>query len=77
MEQRGDGRVSLWCKAPPGTQVVLVGDDPKRFFAPPYVGHKGWLGMRLDHDPDRDEIASIVRRSYRLITPKRLAALVE
>jgi predicted DNA-binding protein (MmcQ/YjbR family) len=77
MEKRGDGRVSLWCKAPPGSQMVLVGADPERFFVPPYVGHKGWIGVRLDRAPDWAEVAWLVRRSYRLIAPKRLAALVE
>jgi len=77
MEKRGDGRVSLWCKAPEGSQAVLVGADPKRFFVPPYVGHKGWIGMRLDRKPDWNEVAVVVRRSYRLIAPKRLAALVD
>ena len=52
MEKRGDGRISLWCKAPPGSQMVLVGADPERFFVPPYVGHKGWVGVRLDRKPD-------------------------
>lgn len=74
MEKRGDGRISLWCKAPLGSQEILVGADPDRFFVPPYVGHKGWIGMRLDNDPDWDEVATIVTRSYRLIAPKRLAA---
>jgi hypothetical protein len=41
MEKRGDERPSLWCKAPPGSQMVLVGADPSRFFVPPYVGPKG------------------------------------
>jgi predicted DNA-binding protein (MmcQ/YjbR family) len=77
MATDGDGRISLWCKAPPGSQMVLVGADPERFFVPPYVGHKGWIGMRLDKRPDWGEVATIVRRSYRLIAPKRLAALVE
>jgi hypothetical protein len=48
MEKRGDGRLSLCCKAPAGSQMVLVGADPERFFVPPYVGHKGWVGMRLE-----------------------------
>ncbi len=74
---RRDGRASLWCKAPPGSQVVLVGTDPDRFFVPPYVGHKGWIGMRLDNKPDWDEVAALIRRSYRLIAPKRLAARLE
>lgn len=76
MEKRGDGRISVWCKAPPGSQMVLVGADPERFFVPPYVGHKGWVGMRLDGGPDWKEVDTLVRRSYRLIAPKRLAALV-
>ena len=73
MEKRGDGRVSVWCKAAPGSQAVLVGADPALFFVPPYVGSKGWIGMRLDASPDWDEVAIIVRRSYRLIAPKKLA----
>ncbi len=77
MEKRGDGRVSIWCKAPPGSQQVLTGADPERFFVPPYVGAKGWVGMRLDRKPDWDEVAIVVRRSYRLIAPKKLAVLLD
>jgi predicted DNA-binding protein (MmcQ/YjbR family) len=76
MDRRGDGRVSVWCKAPTGSQAILVGADAKRFFVPPYVGPKGWVGMRLDDAPDWDEVAALIRRSYRLIAPKRLAARV-
>lgn len=68
---RGEGGVAtVWCKAPPGSQAVLIGADPGRFFAPPYVGPKGWVGMRLDRDPDWNEVAALVERSYRLIAPK-------
>lgn len=74
MEKRGDGRISLWCKAPPGSQQVLVGADPERFFVPPYVGGKGWIGVRLDNNPDWDEVRKLVRRSYCMIAPKRLVA---
>lgn len=77
MEKRGDGRISIWCKAPPGSQEVLVGADPERFFVPPYVGHKGWIGMRIDTDPDWGEVAAVIRRSYRLIAPRRLAAAIQ
>src|SRR5918994_947744 len=77
MEKRGDGRVSLWCKAPPGSKMVLVGADPERFFVPPYVGHKGWVGVRLDRGPDWEEVALLVRRSYRLIAPKSLASMID
>ncbi len=73
MEKRGDGRVSIWCKAAPGSQAILVGADPELYFVPPYVGSKGWIGMRLDAKPDWNEVAAIVRRSYRLTAPKKLA----
>ncbi|HEY4161561.1 MAG TPA: MmcQ/YjbR family DNA-binding protein [Dongiaceae bacterium] len=72
MEKRGDGRLSVWFKAPPGSQQILVGADPDRFFAPPYVGPKGWVGMRLDNKPDWKEVEAMITRSYRLIAPKKL-----
>lgn len=76
MPKRGDGRMSLWIKAPEGSQSILIGADPKRFFIPPYVGPKGWVGVRLDDDPDWEEVSALLRRSYRLIAPKRLAKRV-
>jgi predicted DNA-binding protein (MmcQ/YjbR family) len=76
MERPWQGGVSVWCKAPPGSQEVLVGADPARFFVPPYVGPKGWVGMRLDNRPDWPEVAALVQRSYRLVAPRRFAALV-
>lgn len=63
---------ALWCKAPAGSQAILVGADPHRFFVPPYVGHKGWVGMRLDKRVDWREVALLVTRSYRMTAPKRL-----
>jgi len=68
-----DGRPAVVCKAPEGSQAVLVGADPERFFVPPYVGPKGWVGMRLDREPDWAEVAALVARSWRLVAPKRLA----
>jgi hypothetical protein len=74
MLKRGDGRDSVWLKAPDGAQDVLIGADPERFFRPPYVGHRGWVGMRLDNGPDWEEVDVLVRRSYRMTAPKKLAA---
>lgn len=65
---------ALWCKAPPGIQGMLVEAAPERFFVPPYVGHKGWIGVVLDGSLDWDEVAALVRRSWRMTAPKRLAA---
>lgn len=73
-----EGRMSMWCKAPPGAQDVLVGSDAARFFVPPYVGHHGWVGVWLDGDEmDWDEIADLVRESYRMTAPKRLSLMMD
>ena len=64
-------------EAPPGSQQVLVGADPERFFAPPYVGTKGWVGMWLDLAPDWAEVRLLVTRSYRMTAPKRVAARLD
>lgn len=71
MERPQDDVVAVWCKAPPGSQAILVGADPQRFFVPPYVGPKGWIGIRLDARADWKEVAALVERSYRLIAAKR------
>ena len=72
------GRPSVWFKAAHGEQAVLVGADPRRFFVPPYVGSKGWVGAYLDGpDPEWDELAELVEDSYRLIAPKRLIARLD
>src|SRR5437764_8174158 len=57
-------RSSLWCKAPPGGQDMLVSSEPDRFFVPPYVGHHGWVGVWLDVDQDWEEISSLIDDSY-------------
>ena len=72
-----DDRVGFWCAAPPGVQEMLVSSDPGRFFRPPYVGHRGWLGVRLDvPGVDWDEIRMLVTDAYCCIAPKKLAELV-
>ena len=69
-------RTSLWCKAPLGLQEGLVSADPERFFVPPYVGHRGWIGLWLDADVDWDHLAELVNQSYRMTAPKRLIAQI-
>ena len=68
-------RLAFWCAAPEGAQEVRVGSDPERFFVPPYVGYRGWLGVFLDRpEIDWDEIADLVADAYRAVAPKRLVA---
>jgi hypothetical protein len=76
-DHHGDGRLALWCAAPAGVQGLLVEQEPTRFFVPPYVGHRGWLGLRLDVDVDWDEVALIVADAYRTVAPKRLLAQLD
>jgi hypothetical protein len=67
----------LWCAAPAGAQEELVTVDPGRFFRPPYVGGRGWLGVRLDGQIDWAEIAELCEDGYRVIAPKRLVARLD
>ena len=77
MPKRGNGRLSVWCKAPPGAQETLVGAEPARFFVPPYVGHRGWIGVRLDVPIEWDELSDLVADSYRMTAPKRLTSVLD
>src|ERR1700704_3598480 len=67
----GDGRFAIWCAAPEGMQAMLVEADPERFFVPPYVGHRGWLGVRLDRGLDWAELAGIVEDAFCAVAPRR------
>lgn len=73
-DHHDDGRLALWVPAPPGVQEQLIESEPERFFRPPYVGHRGWIGVRLDVEVDWDEIGQILREAYLLVAPKRLSA---
>ena len=61
----------LWCASLPETQQELIAVDPRRYFRPPYVGHRGWTGVRLDGDPGWPEIAELCQDAYRLIASPR------
>ena len=71
-DHHGDGRFAIWCAAAPGTQELLVDADPEKFFRPPYVGHRGWIGVRLDRGLDWDEIAGILEDAYAEVAPPAL-----
>jgi hypothetical protein len=79
-DHHGDGRLAIWCAAPEGIQGMLVEADPETYFVPPYVGHRGWLGVRLDRGIGEDELAGVVEDAYAAVAPQRLlrqAGLVE
>lgn len=67
-----DGRLAIWCAAPEGMQHVLVAGEPECYFVPPYVGHRGWLGVRLDRGLDWNEVAGAVEDAYVTVAPRTL-----
>jgi hypothetical protein len=69
-----DDRLAVWVAAPPGAQEALVDEDPARFFRPPYVGHRGWVGVTLDLAAPVDEgmLAELITDAYRMVAPRRL-----
>jgi hypothetical protein len=71
----GDGRIGAWVKATLDDQRRLVAEDPVRFFVPPYVGVKGWVGVRLDGaHADWIELAILIESAWASVAPKRIAA---
>ena len=71
----GGGRDGLWLGAPLGVQEIMVRSEPEKFFVPPYVGVKGWIGVYVDAVDD-DELHSLAVQSYCIVAPKKLQALV-
>jgi hypothetical protein len=67
----------LWCAAPPGAQAELVMSEPERFFRPPYVGGRGWVGLRLDGDVDWAELRAVCREAFLTVAPRKLIAALE
>ena len=72
----GRGRAAVWCSAAPSNQALLVAAAPERFFVPPYVGPKGWIGVYLDGGVDWREVEELLADAYRRTAPKRLASLL-
>ena len=70
-DHHGDGRLALWCAAPEGAQEMLVQGAPYHYFRPPYVGHRGWIGVRLDRELGWDEIAGVIEDAHETIARRR------
>jgi predicted DNA-binding protein (MmcQ/YjbR family) len=68
-----DGRIALWCKALPGEQARVVSEKPDHYFVPPYVGSKGWVGLRLDKASlSWSAVKDLVFAAYFLTAPNSL-----
>lgn len=77
----GDPHLAIWAAAPLGVAGELVAAEPGRFFVPPYVGHRGWIGVRLDltgaDAVDPDEMRGIVTDAYRHVAPRTAVARLD
>jgi hypothetical protein len=72
-----DDRLAFWCAAPPGQQEAMLAENPEQFYVPPYVGVRGWLGVRLDVPTDWQLMAELVEDAYRQVASKRLIAALD
>jgi hypothetical protein len=72
----GADHLAVWLPAPLGEQEAMVFTDPARFFRPPYVGSRGWVGVRIDRKPDWTLVARLVEQAYRVVAPPRLQASI-
>ena len=71
-----DGRVAVWLPVPPGLQEVLIASEPHKYFRPPYVGHRGWVGIECAA-ATTPELTTHIREAWRIIAPAKLHRLLE
>lgn len=76
-DHHGDGILGIWCAAPPGVQEQMVEEDPAVFFRPPYVGHRGWIGVRLSATVTDEELRLVLEDAFRVVAPKTLIARLD
>jgi hypothetical protein len=67
----GDGHVAVWIPVPPGLQPEMIARDPHKFYKPPYVGVRGWVGVELS-EIDDGELALLILQAWQMIAPKGL-----
>lgn len=66
-----DGHIAVVIPAAIGIQEMLIETSPEKFYRPPYVGVRGWVGIELDRVTD-EELAFHINEAWRLIAPKKL-----
>ena len=76
-DHHGDGILGVWCAAPPGVQEQMIDEEPAVFFRPPYVGHRGWIGVRLSKTVTDAELRAILEDAFRVVAPKTLTARLD
>jgi YjbR protein len=69
-DHHGDGREALWLAAADGMQAAFVESSAEHYFVPPYVGHRGWLGVRLDRGLPWDDVAGAIEDAHELVSAR-------
>jgi predicted DNA-binding protein (MmcQ/YjbR family) len=64
----GAPHVSVWLPTPKELQETLVASDRAKYFVPPYVGPKGWVGVVLDANPDWKVVEELIREAFDSVT---------
>jgi len=77
VNHHGDGRIALWCSAPSGAQSLFIETRPEIYFRPPYVGHLGWIGVRLDQDATWSDISGMIEDAYLNRAPKKYREMIK
>lgn len=77
-----DDRVSVVFAAGVGVQETLIKEDGERYFRPPYVGGRGWVGAYLDgHDestsPDWETLSDLIVDAWLLVAPPKIRLLLD
>jgi hypothetical protein len=67
----GADHIAAWLPAPSGVQDLLLEQDDSAYFRPPYVGSRGWIGVRLDQVDDA-RLAHHIRTAWLMVAPKTL-----
>jgi hypothetical protein len=75
-DHHDDGHLAIWCAAPDGVQTEMVETEPERFFRPPYVGHRGWLGVELA-EVSTAELTAICREAFLVVAPPTVRRLLD
>lgn len=70
-DHHGDGRLAVWIPAPEGAQEILIDAAPATYFRPPYVGHRGWIGIELKSVDDQT-LEDHIAEAWQLAAPKKL-----
>ncbi len=66
-----DGRIAIWLPVQSGFQETLLDNEPEKFFKPPYVGVRGWIGIELGRVGD-EELAQYIQEAWHLVAPRKL-----